>query len=269
MDWSHDGKLFVTEGTEDTGIVDIRDAVTGETVQEFRGDTIDINDVVFSADSKRVVTASDEGAIRVWDIATGRKLGDVTVGSEGPAWGPSISPDGRLVAGAWPEHNKVRVFPAVGGKPWVIHAEYAQDTAFSPDGRRLAVAAGGSGTVHVVDLETRREVLVLDRNEGILDLDWSPDGRWLAASGNSGASVYDARTGRLRPVTPAPHRPASTPSHGARTPTCLPRPAKTAPRASSSSRERGSGGRPAGRPGHAQRRPLRRVLAGRPRADDQ
>ena len=204
MDWSPDGKLFVTEGTEDTGIVDIRDAVTGETVHEFRADAIDLNDVVFSRDSSRVITASDEGAIRVWDIATGRRLGDVTVGREGPAWGPSVSPDGRLVAGAWPEHNKVRVFPAVGGKPWVIHAEYVQDTAFSPDGRRLAVAAGGSGTVHVVDLETRREVLVLDRNEGILDLDWSPDGRWLAASGNFGASVYDARTGRLRPVTPGP-----------------------------------------------------------------
>ena len=204
MDWSPDGKLFVTEGTEDTGLVDVRDAVTGETVHEFRADAIDLNDAVFSRDSKRVVTASDEGAIRVWDIATGRRLGDVTVGGEGPAWGPSVSPDGRLVAGAWPEHNKVRVFPAVGGKPWVIHAEYVQDTAFSPDGRRLAVAAGGSGTVHVVDLETRREVFVLDPNEGVLDLAWSPDGRWLATSGSFGASVYDARTGRLSPVTPGP-----------------------------------------------------------------
>ena len=132
------------------------------------------------------------------------QAGDATVGAEGPAWGPSVSPDGRLVAGAWPEHNKVRVFPAVGGEPWVIHAEYAQDTAFSPDGRRLAVAAGGSGTVHVVDLETRREVFVLTATEGILDLAWSPDGRWLATSGNFGATVYEARTGRLRPVTPGP-----------------------------------------------------------------
>ena len=37
MDWSPDGKLFVTEGAEETGIVDIRDAVTGRTVQKFRG----------------------------------------------------------------------------------------------------------------------------------------------------------------------------------------------------------------------------------------
>ena len=202
MDWSANGERFVTEGTEDSGIVDVRDAETGETVQEFRGDALDLNEVVFSRDSRRVVTASDEGAIRVWDIATGRKLRDVTVGPDGPAWGPSVSPDGRFVAGAWPESNKVRVFPTRGGKPWVFHAEYPDDTAFSPDGRRLAVAAANSGTVHVVDLESRREVLVLDGIEFLRDLAWSPDGRWVAASGNSGASVFDARTGRLEYVTP-------------------------------------------------------------------
>ena len=92
MDWSPDGKLFVTEGTEDTGIVDIRDAVTGQTVHEFRADAIDLNDAVFSPDSKRVVTASDEGAIRVWDIATGRKLGDVTVGREAAGVGAFRQP---------------------------------------------------------------------------------------------------------------------------------------------------------------------------------
>ena len=123
MDWSADGKLFVTEGTEETGIVDIRDAVTGRTVQKFRGDAIDLNDVVFSPDSRRVVTASDEGAIRVWDIATARKVSDLTVRSDGAAWGPSVSADGRLVAGAWPDAGKVRVFPATGGEPWVFHAD--------------------------------------------------------------------------------------------------------------------------------------------------
>ena len=61
----------------------------------------------------------------------------------------------------------MRVFPAVGGKPLGDPAPSThKDTAFSPDGRRLAVAAGGSGTVHVVDLETRREVLVLDAQRG-------------------------------------------------------------------------------------------------------
>ena len=198
MDWSADGRLFVTEGTEETGIVDIRDAVTGRTVQKFRGDEIDLNDAVFSPDSTRVITASDEGAIRVWDIATGRKVGDLTVGSDGAAWGPSVSPDGSLVAGAWQDAGTVRVFPATGGEPWTFRADFPGDTAFSPDGRHLAVASAGSA-VSIVDVDSHREVLRMHAN-GIRDLAWSPDGRWIAASGNP-AHVYDARTGRLRFVT--------------------------------------------------------------------
>ncbi|HWM75711.1 MAG TPA: BTAD domain-containing putative transcriptional regulator, partial [Nocardioides sp.] len=201
MDWSSDGRLFVTEGTEDSGIVDIRDAETGETVQAFQGDAIDLNDAVFSRDGRRVITTGDEGAIRVWDIGTGRKLREVTVGSEGDAWGPSGSPDGRLVAGAWPDGNKVRVFPVAGGEPWVFRAEGPIDTAFSPDGRRLAVTAVHADTVHVLDVRTRRQLLAI-RVPGVgeSDVSWSPDGRWLATGGAEGGGVYDARTGRLRLV---------------------------------------------------------------------
>ena len=173
--------------------------MTGRSVQKFRGDKIDLNDAVFSPDSRRVITASDEGAIRVWDIATARKLGDLTVRSEGAAWGPSVSPDGRLVAGAWLDAGKVRVFPATGGKPWVYRADLPVDTAFSPDGRHLAVTSAGS-SVHVIDVATHHQVLSMPV-ESARDLAWSPDGRWIAVSGDPGAHVYDTRTGHLRFVT--------------------------------------------------------------------
>ena len=199
MDWSADGRLFVTEGTEESGIVDIRDAVTGRTVQKFRGDAIDINDVAFTPDSRRVVVASDEGAIRVWDIATARKVSDLTVSSEGSVFGVSASADGRLVAGAWPDAGTVRVFPATGGEPWVFQANDPIDTAFSPDGRFLAVSSDGRG-VHVVDVATHHQVLWLSV-DGLRDVAWSPDGRWIAVSGYPGARVFDARTGRLQFVT--------------------------------------------------------------------
>ena len=199
-DWSADGRLFVSEGPEDSGIVDIRDAETGESVQKFRADKIDLNWVAFSPDSKRVVTAGDEGSVRVWDIATGRKLGDVTVGSEGAPFGLSVSPDGRLVAASW-EAGSVRVFPATGGRPWVIGAEAVFDTAFSPDGRRLALASFDTGEVRVFDVRSRREVRSFGEMSGIMQVDWSPDGRRIAVARPDGAAVYDARTGRLQLVT--------------------------------------------------------------------
>jgi WD40 repeat protein len=174
--------------------------VTGRTLQRFQGDEIDINDVAFSPDSRRVVVGSDEGAIRVWDIASARKLGDVTVRGEGRALAPSVSPDGRLVAGSWPEGRKVRVFPATGGEPWAIRVDGVTATEFSPDGRRLALASA-YGVVFVVDVRSHRMVLTFGDTDAASDLAWSPDGQRIAVAGSEGAAVYTARSGRLQLVT--------------------------------------------------------------------
>ena len=156
--------------------------------------------MAFSPDSKRVVTASDEGAIRVWDIATARKVGDLTVGSEAPAWGPSVSPDGRLVAGAWHEAGKVRVFPATGGEPWVFHVDARLDTVFSPDGRQLAVTRSGSG-VHVFDVAHPPRGALPPRGRGTATWPGARTGAGSRSAATPARTCYDARTGRLQFVT--------------------------------------------------------------------
>ena len=98
LDWSPDGSVFVTEGPEETGLVDVRDARTGESVLAFTGHEIDVNDVAFSADGSMLVTTGDDGAARVWDPSTGEKL--ATLEGSGEVWGPSFSPDGTRLAAA-------------------------------------------------------------------------------------------------------------------------------------------------------------------------
>jgi WD40 repeat protein len=137
----------------------------------------------------------------VWDVATGRKVADVTVPRDGSPVGASLSPDGSLVAGAWPNANRVRVFPTAGGEPWVIHAEGVTSTEFRPDGRRIAVASMGTGIVRIVDVSSRREVLTLEGPEDIWKVAWSPDGSRIAVARPDGAAVHDARTGSLQLVT--------------------------------------------------------------------
>ena len=75
LDWSADG-VFVTEGPEDTGVIDIRNATTGESVRRWRGHDIDINDVEFSDDGTLLATTGDDGALRVWDTASGDKVAE-------------------------------------------------------------------------------------------------------------------------------------------------------------------------------------------------
>ena len=79
LDWSPDGTVFVTEGPEDSGVVDIRDAETGESVLSFPGHDIDVNDVAFSDDGSMLATTGDDGALRLWDPTTGERGGDVRV----------------------------------------------------------------------------------------------------------------------------------------------------------------------------------------------
>ena len=74
LDWSPDGSMFVTEGPEESGLVDIRDASTGTSIRSFQGHDDDVNDVTFSDDGSMIATSGDDGAVRVWAPDTGEKL---------------------------------------------------------------------------------------------------------------------------------------------------------------------------------------------------
>ncbi len=202
LDWSPTGEVFVTEGQEETGIVDIRDAATGASIREFHGHAIDVNDVAFSADGTLLATTGDDAALRVWDVATGDLVREfVPFDGDAVVWGPSFSPDGSRVAASWYEGDLasvVRVFDvATGALTRTLIAAAVNATAFSPDGRRLAVGDNGGEHAAVFDLATGEEVFTVGAGQlWVNDVAFSPDGRWLATSGGDAtARVWDAVTG--------------------------------------------------------------------------
>jgi WD40 repeat protein len=50
----------------------------------------------FSADGQRVVTASEDGTARVWDVATGKAFGEPMKHAD-RVWSAQFSPDGQRV----------------------------------------------------------------------------------------------------------------------------------------------------------------------------
>jgi WD40 repeat protein/DNA-binding SARP family transcriptional activator len=202
VDWSPNGEVFVTEGPEDSGIIDIRDARTGASVRSWRGHEVDINNVAFNDDGTMLATAGDDGALRVWDPATGGELLAFETTPDDLVFGASFSPDGRRVAAGWSD-GAVRVLDVDTGNvvaQKVGLGSSAFSTHFSPDGTRLVVGSFEAPVAVVIDTRTGEEVFRLEGHEwAVFDARWSPDGAWIAtASGDGTARIWDAQTGAPR-----------------------------------------------------------------------
>lgn len=202
--WSPRG-VFVTEGPQDSGVIEIRDAETGESVLSFHGHDGDVIDVAFSLDGSRLASTGEDGTLKVWDPSTGRLLSSLV--ARGHASGPSFSGDGSLVAAAWAQPtDEVRVLDLSTDRVVsTVRVPGAIDTALSPDGKRVAVARSGPvGEVGAVfDVTSGEEAFALAgpnccASPTYRGVSWSPDGRLVAASSEGTARVWDAETGSLR-----------------------------------------------------------------------
>src|SRR5262249_37310362 len=93
----------------------------------------------FSPDGWRVVSASDDGTARVWDVRTGR-AGGGPLRHGGPVVHAEFSRDGRWVLTA-SRDGTARVWDAATGRPRtppLAHGVPLVHAAFSPDGTRVA-----------------------------------------------------------------------------------------------------------------------------------
>jgi WD40 repeat protein/energy-coupling factor transporter ATP-binding protein EcfA2 len=206
LDWSPDGTVFATEGPENSGMVDIRDARTGESVRSFHGHDGDITDVAFNHDGTLLATTGTDAAARIWDPATGDELHTIRMPVTDDGWaasGPSFNRDGSLFAAAWPGHGVVKVVDLATGRiaREVSSVTIPRDTIFDPAGARLAITSWSGPTATVVDVASGAEVFALEGHllYPIMDIDWSPDGERIATAGFDGsARVFDAHTGGQR-----------------------------------------------------------------------
>jgi WD40 repeat protein len=140
--------------------------------------------------------------LAVWDRATGA-LKYVLKGFHNGVWSVAFSPDGkRLATGAGNQEGRA---PGAGHRDGVVqvwdaesgtlvydltgHTACVWSVAFSPDGKRLATAAGKRlekvrGDVRVWDLATGKELLRLEEHEGaVFGVGFSADGRWFGTTG--------------------------------------------------------------------------------------
>ncbi|UVK55372.1 PQQ-binding-like beta-propeller repeat protein [Mesorhizobium sp. AR02] len=189
----------------------------------------------FSADGKKLVTASDDHTARVWDVKTGTQLtllphhdvvilalfspdGSrvVTASADGLAsvWNAktgaqiasmkhngrvrsaAFSPDGTQVVSA-SEDATARVWNAETGTQIAAlqHEGWVISASFSPEGSRI-VTASADHTARVWDARSGAQIAIMHHDEALSSAEFSPDGtRIVTASGDRTARIWDAETG--------------------------------------------------------------------------
>ncbi|HLK26900.1 MAG TPA: AAA family ATPase [Caulobacteraceae bacterium] len=164
----------------------------------YQGHTGPVEDVEFSHDGERVVTAASDDTARIWDVGRGAAL-TVLKGHTDRVWTARFSPDGQRVVTASEDHT-ARLWDARSGRTIAVlrgHQDAVTVAAFSTDGKRI-VTASDDGTARLWDGLTGAPITVLKGHDGaVLDAAFSPDGSLVAtASDDETARLWRADDGQ-------------------------------------------------------------------------
>ena len=164
----------------------------------LHGHTGAVGQVAFSANGRTVVSSSDDGTTRLWNTETHRQMGTPLTTHRGTVFTTTISPDGRSVATATFQDDRIRLWDLRTQKARArpLRGQNAHALAFSSDGRTLASAGFESGaltdTIRLWDVQRGRRIAQWDNPTSYVDaLTFSRDGRVLAAAGDGVIRLWD------------------------------------------------------------------------------
>ncbi len=150
--------------------------------------------LAFSPDGTRLVTADQEGSVRLWEVPSGKPIATLT-GHARPVTDLAFSPDGSHLVTS--DGSAVRIWKAHSTKPVTVltgHTGPVLDVAFSPDGTHLATA-GSDRTVRLWEVPSGRPIATLTGHTGaVSSVHFAPNGSHLATSDGSAVRIWKAHS---------------------------------------------------------------------------
>ncbi len=180
------GKALVLDGKSGSRIAPILEHLQG------------IRSADFSHDGKRIITASEDQTVRVWDSTTGHEL-IAPLRHPHSVTRASFSPTGQWIITAC-DDGVARIWDAKTSEPvapFLKQSGPLTEACFSPGGSYV-LTAGSDGTVRLWDMASSQPRSVpLDHGDQVRQIRFSTDGRWvLTTSADRIAQVWEASTGR-------------------------------------------------------------------------
>ncbi|XRB14264.1 EF-hand domain-containing protein [Pseudoscourfieldia marina] len=166
-------------------------------LNNMKGHSGVVTSASYSADGTRIVSASEDGTVRVWDATTGACL-SVLEGHSDAVKSASYSSDGTRIVSA-SRDNTVRVWDATTGACISVLEGHSGDVfsaSYSADGTRI-VSASADKSVRVWDAMTGACISVMKGHFGyVYSASYSADGtRIVSTSEDKTVRVWDAKSG--------------------------------------------------------------------------
>jgi len=173
---------------------------SGEEISLLRDGYAPITGVAWRPDGKKIVAASWDQTLKLWNLEDSGNPVVVRLGSADDYRAPNalaLSPDGRIAA-AGGKDDVVHLFDAETGekiRDLAGHEAWIEGLAFSPDGVLLA-SASMDKSIAVWEAATgARRARLLGHESTVRDVSFSPDGRVLASSSDDGTvRLWDVAT---------------------------------------------------------------------------
>jgi WD40 repeat protein len=207
--FSPDGRGLATACSRNSakGVVKLWDTLTGSRRKNFPEQVFPgrCTALAFSGDGRLLAAGSEEGAVRIWEVRSGKEQGTL-VDHSAPlckVLSLAFSRNTRFLAAAGEDHairlwdpDRAELRETLRG-----HDGAVRSVAFAPDSQTLA-SAGNDGTVRLWDVSRAKPGTPRDRHtERINSVAFSRDGRWLATGSNDKTvKLWDPATGEAYPL---------------------------------------------------------------------
>ena len=163
--------------------------------------TAPVRSAAFSSDGKRIVTASRDSTVQLWDAESGKPIGAPLPGFTTSLGSVAFSSDGKRIVTATSD-NMVRQWDVESGKPigepLKGHTGAVNSAAFSPDGKRI-VTASMDTTARLWEAESGRQIgePLTGHTRNVNSAAFSPDGkRIVTTSDDYTVRLWNAESGR-------------------------------------------------------------------------